>query len=355
MARSEARVSVAIWRDPDYRSLSFGAQWMYECLVSQSDLSYAGVLALRESRWARYASDLDADKVEGFLAELAERRYVVVDDTSGEVLVRSFMRHDEVWKQPNVLRAAVRAVGEIESSAILSTLVPEVERMATLEGVTERVADILAEMLETLRERLKDAYHEPDAGSSPNPSRNPSTNPSENPFSQDLKTEGGGGSVTAVRSDTPLPPLPAPSPPPTPSEPSLSRAAARPKAANGGKGTRIPDNFGITAEMRQWAADEVAGFDIDREHKRFRDYWRAKPGKDGTKLDWFATWRNWMRKAAQDGPPHRGRDSPASSSSKAIPPDQQCQRHRGQPGGNRDDGTPRCGQCRIETTTRSAP
>jgi hypothetical protein len=27
----------------------------------------------------------------------------------------------------------------------------------------------------------------------------------------------------------------------------------------------------------------------------FRDYWIAKPGKDGTKLDWFATWRNWIR------------------------------------------------------------
>lgn len=28
---------------------------------------------------------------------------------------------------------------------------------------------------------------------------------------------------------------------------------------------------------------------------RFRDYWVAKPGKDGRKLDWSATWRNWVR------------------------------------------------------------
>jgi len=27
----------------------------------------------------------------------------------------------------------------------------------------------------------------------------------------------------------------------------------------------------------------------------FRDYWIAKPGKDGIKLDWLATWRNWVR------------------------------------------------------------
>lgn len=28
---------------------------------------------------------------------------------------------------------------------------------------------------------------------------------------------------------------------------------------------------------------------------RFRDYWIGKPGKDGLKSDWFATWRNWVR------------------------------------------------------------
>jgi hypothetical protein len=32
---------------------------------------------------------------------------------------------------------------------------------------------------------------------------------------------------------------------------------------------------------------------------RFRDYWIAKPGKDGVKLDWQATWRNWCRNSAQ--------------------------------------------------------
>ena len=30
------------------------------------------------------------------------------------------------------------------------------------------------------------------------------------------------------------------------------------------------------------------------------DYWCAKPGADGTKLDWEATWRNWLRKAIKD-------------------------------------------------------
>lgn len=28
---------------------------------------------------------------------------------------------------------------------------------------------------------------------------------------------------------------------------------------------------------------------------QFRDYWIAQPGQKGCKLDWFATWRNWVR------------------------------------------------------------
>ncbi len=29
--------------------------------------------------------------------------------------------------------------------------------------------------------------------------------------------------------------------------------------------------------------------------ERFRDYWRSVPGAKGRKLDWAATWRNWVR------------------------------------------------------------
>lgn len=28
----------------------------------------------------------------------------------------------------------------------------------------------------------------------------------------------------------------------------------------------------------------------------FADYWRAKAGSGAVKLDWFATWRNWVRR-----------------------------------------------------------
>lgn len=65
------------------------------------------------------------------------------------------------------------------------------------------------------------------------------------------------------------------------------------------RATRIPDDFAVTDEMRQWAEDK--GFehlDLDGITESFFDYWHAKSGKDATKTDWVATWRNWIRREA---------------------------------------------------------
>lgn len=66
------------------------------------------------------------------------------------------------------------------------------------------------------------------------------------------------------------------------------------------RGTRIPDDFIATAEMRQWAADRTPLVDVDHSTERFVNHWRAKAGKDATKLDWLATWRNWLIRDQDD-------------------------------------------------------
>lgn len=63
------------------------------------------------------------------------------------------------------------------------------------------------------------------------------------------------------------------------------------------RGSRIPDPFVVTAEMRAWAAAEVPGLDVDAHTREFVDHWRAETGAKASKLDWISTWRNWMRKA----------------------------------------------------------
>jgi hypothetical protein len=38
---------------------------------------------------------------------------------------------------------------------------------------------------------------------------------------------------------------------------------------------------------------------LDAEHAKFVDYWHAKAGRDARKANWDATWRNWVRRAAE--------------------------------------------------------
>src|SRR6218665_2786899 len=80
--------------------------------------------------------------------------------------------------------------------------------------------------------------------------------------------------------------------------------------ARGARGTRIPDDFTITDQMRAWAAERCPGMDINLATEKFVNYWQARPGKNGTKLDWFATWRNWLLSDFERLPAQRGPSPP---------------------------------------------
>jgi len=58
--------------------------------------------------------------------------------------------------------------------------------------------------------------------------------------------------------------------------------------------------------MKAWFAANCPGVNGRDEHAKFCDYWRAQPGAKGRKSDWPATWRNWMRRAAEDTRTRRG-------------------------------------------------
>ena len=66
------------------------------------------------------------------------------------------------------------------------------------------------------------------------------------------------------------------------------------------RGTRLPADFIPSENSRQTITAEAPTLDLRREHARFCDHWQAQPGQKGVKLDWDATWRNWMRRAADD-------------------------------------------------------
>jgi hypothetical protein len=60
---------------------------------------------------------------------------------------------------------------------------------------------------------------------------------------------------------------------------------------------------------------------IKLEADKFRDYWCPKTGRDACKLDWLATWRNWMRNArATPAARNQTRDESRTSAARAFMP-----------------------------------
>lgn len=173
MARSEARIYVDIWEDPDFLDLSPLTQRMFMFLVSQKDLAHTGVIALRERRWARGSRGLTVEEVRKSLIELAARRFVVLDEDAEELLIRSFIRSDKVYRQPNVLRAAADHLPLISSPAIREELLAELRRILAECPYPEGSAEPLGQMVATLEKACRTG--------TPNPSRKGSDIPSADP------------------------------------------------------------------------------------------------------------------------------------------------------------------------------
>lgn len=93
----------------------------------------------------------------------------------------------------------------------------------------------------------------------------------------------------------------APSPSPSPSKERETNVS--PKNA---KGSRIPADWQLPNDWSQWAVEQgLDGATIRLEADRFKDYWLSVAGQKGVKLDWSATWRNWMRKRIEERAPSK--------------------------------------------------
>jgi len=67
---------------------------------------------------------------------------------------------------------------------------------------------------------------------------------------------------------------------------------AKPKQS---RGTRLPADWVPTEDQVQFCKTNRTDLSAQTTADRFRDYWSAQPGAKGLKLDWDATWRNWVR------------------------------------------------------------
>jgi len=124
--RHYANVQTSVWAaDSGFRGLPARAQWLYLLLLSQPNISAAGVLPLTVRRWAQMSANMTTAALGEILDELEAQRYVVVDHDTEELLVRTFVRWDNGYRNPKRRPVILRDASAVESLPIRLALVDE--------------------------------------------------------------------------------------------------------------------------------------------------------------------------------------------------------------------------------------
>jgi hypothetical protein len=287
-----------IWDDREFIALDPDQQRMYLFLLSQSDLSHAGLIPLRLKRWASKAAALSPDGVLLTLKSLEVARFVLVDEETEEVLIRTLVRNDNVYRQPKVMIRMAGDARQIASPRLRAAFVAEMLMLPLheLEKETQRQAarDVVAALVaefgspKPYREGYREGYSDDDAPLTmplPRPDQ-----PDSGYVQVDTPTEGypegypegyregfqEGYGIPPARAGAPSPfPLP---PTPTPPKSSPSPAETLPFAGD----VVTPD--GVTERQKPQTLDEA-----------FAEFWDAYPRKVG-KQDARKVWDQQRRK-----------------------------------------------------------
>ncbi|HEY1127262.1 MAG TPA: hypothetical protein VGF83_05835, partial [Actinomycetota bacterium] len=174
MARSHGRIHSAIWSDPDFLALEVGPQRMYMFLLSQPNLNHAGLLPLTMNRWASRCRGMTAAMVRADLEVLAAARFIVLDFEAEELLIRTLVRGDGVYRQPLVMKRLVEDAQEITSAKLRVALLLELARLP-FDGLSDeptgkdkRGPSVRAVALEST-EAIRGAFGDPPALPPPDP------------------------------------------------------------------------------------------------------------------------------------------------------------------------------------------
>jgi hypothetical protein len=124
MARSHGVLKTEVWEPgSELRRRTLHAQWAYVMLISQPQINNCGIVPYVPEKWVRYAANLNPDTLHQAIDELQQHRFVIVDQDTGELLIRTFIKHDRIWRQPNLIKSARKQWHEIESDQLREILV----------------------------------------------------------------------------------------------------------------------------------------------------------------------------------------------------------------------------------------
>lgn len=309
MAREFAQIKLSIWGDDDFRARSVDAQHLYFTLLTSATLTHCGIADWRPARIAAMAEDWTPERVEVAGCELEDALYLVIDRDTEEALIRSYIRNDQLMKQPKMAVAIATAHAGTASRVLRGVVVHELTRLRKefpdLSGWGSDKA------LELLDRPSVDPHTFPLRKGSGKGSRKGSGKGSEgvSPAGSEGSAEGSGNGSTF--------PVPIPAPTTGHLEPVVGRTspdpaasdAAQPPAAQPTRGTRLPRDWTPPEESRQKMLARYPGRGAQwwlDETEKFCNHWWAKAGRDATKIEWPRAWENWIHNAkapaGQGGP-----------------------------------------------------
>lgn len=129
MAREVANVQTALWGSPDWKQLHVLEQWLYLHLLSHPSLTYAGVADWFPKRLAAAGAGINAEKAVELARGLESQRFVFIAEETDEILIRSFLRHDGLLKQPKLSVSMAKAFAAIASTEIQQIVVYELQKL----------------------------------------------------------------------------------------------------------------------------------------------------------------------------------------------------------------------------------
>ena len=267
-----------VWGDAGFKALTCQQQLLYLKLVSQTDISLAGVLTLATIRWAGQTAGVTDKDIARTLAELEAARFIVCDRETQEVLVRSYVRNDLGWRSSKTMKAVKAAVGRILSPRLRGVISAELLKVDT-SGLSDRKSETYElSPREYIDSAIRDLVDE-----NP-PVDTPCDTPSDTPCDTPSDGVSRSGPLTHALANANA----------------NANAPARERTTT--RAHQLPDDWQPKPETVAAMSAAMPGVDFRLEHAKFRDHYKSS-GK--AMKDWDATWRNWMRRVKEFAPASR--------------------------------------------------
>lgn len=293
MPRDHARTKVDIWGDDDWLDLSVDAQMLYFTLYTSAGLSLCGAGDWHPGKLCNRASDWTLDRITTAAAELSRGLFLIIDDETDEYLIRSWIKHDGLWRTPNMAVSVANARAELASRSLRGVVVFEVTKLRDAEPESKSWEKPAVQKM--LSQKAVDSAelppYNPGSNGGSNPTSKGGAKGGSNPYDSVPPTHGvkggsKGGPTTTTAIST------------TATTTSLSCDLDEVNSESNEK----PTNYRMITLPDDWAPNDLhrAKFptlDIDAEADAFRDRQLATGRLCNGRGGWDAAFNSWLRES----------------------------------------------------------